>query len=55
MIIGLDLHSDDKSFATEQASVRILQNQPEAIIVRLHDVKTEFLPPIPYSNHASAN
>ena len=26
VVIGLDLHSDDKSFATEQASVRILQN-----------------------------
>ena len=53
MIIGLDLHSDDKNTATEQASVQILQNQPEAIIVRLHDVKTEFLPPIPCPNHAS--
>ena len=52
-VIGLDLEAEDASAAQEPAATRILRKLPKAVIVRLDDVKTEFLPPIPCALHAA--
>ena len=57
VVMGIDLDPDDASASTERTSstqgVRILRNLPLAVIVKLDNVKTEFLPPIPCALHAA--
>ena len=54
-IIGIDLDPDESSIAAQQSSpnesIRILHKFP-TVTVRLHNVKTEFLPPIPCAAHS---
>ena len=53
---GIDLDPDEPSAATEHISaiegIRILHMQP-IITVKLHGVRTEFLPPVPCTLHAA--
>jgi hypothetical protein len=55
-IVGIDLDPLEPSAATEHADssiegIRILRELP-TVTVKLHDVNTEFLPPIPCAVHA---
>ena len=54
-IVGIDLDPHEPSDATERTSpiqrVRILRRLP-TVTVKLHGVRTEFLPPIPCTLHA---
>jgi hypothetical protein len=54
-IVGIDLDSQEPNADIEHTSsiegVRILQKRP-TVTVRLHNVKTEFLPPIPCVLHS---
>ena len=53
-VIGIDLDPDEPSDATERTSaiegIRILHKQP-TVTVKLHGVRTEFLPPVPCTLH----
>ena len=57
IVVGLDLHPDDASAAREDGperpACRVLRRMPLAIIVRLDNVQTEFLPPLPCDLHAT--
>ena len=57
-IVGIDLDPDEPSAATEHTSaiegIRILQRLP-TITVKLHGVRTEFLPPMPCTLHATTS
>ena len=53
IVIGMDLDPVDVGIAAQSEGVIILQRLPLAIIVKLHNVTTEFLPPIPCSLHAA--
>ena len=54
-VVGIDLHPDEPSAATEHTSavegIRILHRLP-TVTVKLHSVRTEFLPPVPCTLHA---
>ena len=54
-IVGIDLHPDEPSVAAEHTSsiegVKILKRLP-TVTVKLHNVRTEFLPPMPCGLHA---
>jgi hypothetical protein len=54
-VVGIDLDPDEPSDATERTSpiegIRILHRLP-TVTVKLHNVSTEFLPPIPCTLHA---
>ena len=55
-VVGIDLDADEPSAATEHTAVegiRILHRLP-TVTVKLHAVRTEFLPPIPCALHAAA-
>ena len=54
VVIGIDVDPDEPSRATSIQGVRILKNLPLAVIVKLDNVKTEFLPPVPCALHAAA-
>ena len=51
IVIGIDLDPVDAPAAAQSEGVVILQKLPLAVIVKLHNVLTEFLPPIPCSMH----
>ena len=55
-IVGIDLDPDEPSAATEHTSaiegIRILHRLP-TITVKLHGVRTSFLPPMPCTLHAA--
>jgi hypothetical protein len=53
-VMGLDLHSEDACSVSSSDAVRVLRNMPHAIIVRLDNVVTEFLPPLPCTRHLAA-
>jgi hypothetical protein len=53
VVVGLDLDPADTRSAPGDRAVIILQKLPLAVIVRLKDVTTEFLPSIPCSLHAA--
>ena len=57
-IVGIDLDLDEPSASTEHTSaiegVRILHRLP-TITVKLHGVRTEFLPPMPCTLHATTS
>ena len=57
-VVGIDLDPDEPSAATEHTSaiegIRILQRLP-TITVKLHGVRTEFLPPRPCTLHATTS
>ena len=54
-IVGIDLDPDESSVAAQQTSpnesIRILRKFP-TVTVRLHNVNSEFLPPIPCAVHS---
>ena len=52
IVIGMDLDPVDVDTAEQNDGVVILRRLPLAVIVRLHNVTTEFLPPIPCCLHA---
>ena len=52
-VIGIDLDPVDVAIAAQSDGVVILRQLPLAIIANLHNVTTEFLPPIPCSLHAA--
>ena len=57
VVLGIDVEPEDARMAQhfpvgETQGVRILRKQPLAVIVKLHNVTTEFLPPIPCPLHA---
>ena len=50
---GIELHPEDRAFATEQgAAQQVLKHIPPAIYLRLDNVQTEFLPPTACEAHA---
>ena len=55
-IVGIDLDPDESSVAAQQTSpnesIRILRKFP-TVTVRLHNVNSEFLPPIPCALHSA--
>ena len=55
-VVGIDLDPDEPTDATEHSSsadgIRILHKLP-TVTVKLHNVTTEFLPPIPCTLHAA--
>ena len=51
IILGIDLHPEDASTAAAHAPTQLLRHLPEAILVKLHNVSAEFLPPIPCTQH----
>ena len=55
-VVGIDLDPDEPSAATEHTSanegIRVLHRLP-TVTVKLHGVRTEFLPPVPCSLHAA--
>ena len=53
IVIGIDIDPVDVGAAVQNEGVIILQKLPQAVIVKLHNVTTEFLPPIPCSVHAA--
>ena len=57
VVLGIDVDPEDARMAQhlpvgENQGVRILRKQPLAVMVKLHNVTTEFLPPIPCPLHA---
>ena len=56
VVVGIDLHPDDALVATEHESLPlatvVLRKLPLAVILRLDEVTTEFLPPCPCDQHA---
>ena len=53
IVIGIDLDPVHEPAAAQSEGVMILQKLPLAVIIKLNDVNTEFLPPIPCSMHAA--
>ena len=53
IVIVIDLDPVDASAAAQSEGVVIIRHLRLAVIVELHDVTTEFLPPIPCSLHAA--
>ena len=57
-VVGIDLDPDEPSAATEHTSaidgIRILRRLP-TVTVKLHNVCTEFLPPVPCTLHATTS
>ena len=58
-VVGIDVHPDDaESAATERAEAapptRILRKLPLAVVVKLDNVMTEYLPPRPCEEHRFA-
>ena len=53
VIIGIDIDPSDAGAAAQTEAVVILQKLPLAVTVKLHDVTTEFLPPIPCPLHVA--
>ena len=57
VVHGIDVDPEDERIAeqlqaAETPGIRVLRKQPLAVIVKLHNVSTEFLPPIPCLLHA---
>ena len=57
IVVGIDLHPDDAPAGTERApavpACRVLRRMPLAVVLKLDNVNTEFLPPLPCGLHAA--
>ena len=51
VVIAIDMDPDEPHESTRSQGVRILKKLPLAVIVKLDNVKTEFLPPVPCALH----
>ena len=51
VVIAIDMDPDEPHESTRTQGVRILKKLPLAVIVKLDNVKTEFLPPVPCALH----
>ena len=53
VVLGFDLHPEDAAIATEHEPYRILRHLPNAVLVRLDECSTEFLPPVACALHVA--
>ena len=53
IVIAIDLDPDEPNESTRTQGVRILKKLPLAGVVKLDNVKTEFLPPVPCALHTA--